>query len=336
MSLPLQHPHLIQDPTFVTGTCLCFTQAFVLLSSSQFILLYAIPAGKARQGKQDRNSIVLGGIESLVQNMHGEDITEVEVETRQDDMEDNLAHESAVTRAWASMCKSRVRTSVTLGIVGAALSATLIAPLPISHDSVGFVLALEHYDVTLHQPHPPGYFLYIMLGRLVQAMVGDGWTALWLLGIIGVGLAVAFIVRAGWEVTPGAGVATGVIALFSPLLLAAAARGETYTLACALSAFIGWRVLRLRLTNCDKMKEVIIVSVAMAFLLPLWSYGVLALGWRGLMIGSTVGAMGTVRWLLPMVSLQPGGLPAIRHASSMLSSGWVAQFSRSSEVGLPC
>jgi hypothetical protein len=282
--------------------------------------------------------MVLGGIESLVQNMHGEDTTEVEVETRQDDMEDNPAHESAVTRAWASMCKSRVRTSVALGIVGAALSATLIAPLPISHDSINFVLALEHYDVTLHQPHPPGYFLYIMLGRLVQAMVGDGWTALWLLGIIGVGLAVAFTVRAGWEVAPGAGVAAGVIALSSPLLLSSAARGETHALACALSAFIGWRVLKLRLSGQTSVNEVIAISVAMAvlsglrpsdalFLVPLWAYGVLAPGWRGLMIGITVGAFGTVSWLLPMVSLQPGGLPAIRHASSMLSSGFAAHFS---------
>jgi hypothetical protein len=282
--------------------------------------------------------MVLGGIESLVQNMHGEDTTEVEVETRQDDMEDNLAHESAVTRAWASMCKSRVRTSVALGIVGTALSATLIAPLPISHDSVGFVLALEHYDVTLHQPHPPGYFLYIMLGRLVQAMVGDGWTALWLLGIIGVGLAVAFTVRAGWELSPAAGVTAGLIALSSPLLLTAAARGESYASSCALSAFIGWRILRLRLASCNKMREVIVVSTAMAalagfrtsdavFLLLLWAWGVLVLGWRGLTIGAVIGAIGTIGWLIPMISLQPGGLAAIRHTSSMLTSGWVAQFS---------
>lgn len=45
-------------------------------------------------------------------------------------------------------------------------------------DSVQFALALDRYDITVHQPHPPGYFLYVMLGRLVRAVVGDDNLAL--------------------------------------------------------------------------------------------------------------------------------------------------------------
>ena len=34
------------------------------------------------------------------------------------------------------------------------------APYLYSWDSVSFALSLENYDIRLHQPHPPGYFLY--------------------------------------------------------------------------------------------------------------------------------------------------------------------------------
>ncbi|MCL5265529.1 MAG: DUF2723 domain-containing protein [Chloroflexi bacterium] len=40
-------------------------------------------------------------------------------------------------------------------------------------DSANFALALRHFDVTRHQPHPPGYFYYVNLGRLFDVFLGD-------------------------------------------------------------------------------------------------------------------------------------------------------------------
>src|SRR5688572_13384832 len=40
-------------------------------------------------------------------------------------------------------------------------------------DAVQFALALREFDVAKHQPHPPGYLLYVGLGRLVNQWVGD-------------------------------------------------------------------------------------------------------------------------------------------------------------------
>src|SRR2546422_275845 len=45
-------------------------------------------------------------------------------------------------------------------------------------DSVNFALALDHFDPAVHQPHPPGYFLYVCLGRLVRSIIPDANDAL--------------------------------------------------------------------------------------------------------------------------------------------------------------
>src|SRR5438128_6091462 len=40
-------------------------------------------------------------------------------------------------------------------------------------DAVQFALALEKYDVYLHHPHPLGYFVYVMLGKLINIFFTD-------------------------------------------------------------------------------------------------------------------------------------------------------------------
>src|SRR2546429_9545649 len=55
-------------------------------------------------------------------------------------------------------------------------------------DAVQFALALREYDVSKHQPHPPGYILYVGLGRLVNAWLGDPAAAYALLAVVFSGL----------------------------------------------------------------------------------------------------------------------------------------------------
>lgn len=40
-------------------------------------------------------------------------------------------------------------------------------------DSANFALALRQFDVTRHFPHPPGYYYYVNLGRLIDFLVHD-------------------------------------------------------------------------------------------------------------------------------------------------------------------
>lgn len=51
-------------------------------------------------------------------------------------------------------------------------------------DSVRYALALDKYDVTLHQPHPPGYALYILFVKPFYWLIGDANTALVVVSII--------------------------------------------------------------------------------------------------------------------------------------------------------
>lgn len=47
------------------------------------------------------------------------------------------------------------------------------SPYLFTWDSVQFALSLDHFDVRLHQPHPPGYLLYSFTLRAWNTFVGD-------------------------------------------------------------------------------------------------------------------------------------------------------------------
>ena len=61
--------------------------------------------------------------------------------------------------------------------VPAIAAAYLLAHLPVlapsleDIDSINFALGLRDFNPALHQPHPPGYPIYIALGRLSLAAV---------------------------------------------------------------------------------------------------------------------------------------------------------------------
>src|SRR5258708_2661069 len=51
-------------------------------------------------------------------------------------------------------------------------------------DSVNYALALDRFDPVVHQPHPPGYYLYVYLGRVARIFVPDANGALVTLSIV--------------------------------------------------------------------------------------------------------------------------------------------------------
>src|SRR5436309_13062335 len=63
--------------------------------------------------------------------------------------------------------------AVTAAIALASLLAHLpfLAPSLEDIDSINFALGLRHFNPALHQPHPPGYPVYMLLGHISLPIV---------------------------------------------------------------------------------------------------------------------------------------------------------------------
>lgn len=68
---------------------------------------------------------------------------------------------------------SRIDTRAVYAVAAVWFVAHLpfLAPALEDIDSINFALGLHHYDPALHQPHPPGYPVYIAIGRLALALI---------------------------------------------------------------------------------------------------------------------------------------------------------------------
>jgi len=185
-------------------------------------------------------------------------------------------------------------------------------------DSVNFALAMGRFDPRVHQPHPPGYFLYICLGRLLNLLVHDANLALVLLSLLASVASVILIYLLALEwFGPRAATFAGLLFLFSPLAWFHGTVALTYSVEAAASALMGllcWRIDRgrtgfilpaailLGITAGIRPSSILFLGPLFLFSLrhaPLKkiSLGVLALG-------LTVGA-----WFVPMIHAS-GGLGA--------------------------
>src|SRR3989441_11189151 len=97
-------------------------------------------------------------------------------------------------------------------------------------DSINFALGLRHFDVARHQPHPPGYPLYIALGKVADAVVPSAPKALSLMGVGSGALAVFALVAlfraidAGGQRARTRSMAAALVATTAPLYWVTAGR----------------------------------------------------------------------------------------------------------------
>ena len=185
-------------------------------------------------------------------------------------------------------------------------------------DSVNFALALDHFDVRLHQPHPPGTFvIYILLGRLVNEFLHDPNRALVWLSVILSGLGVASLYLLG-EVLFNRKVAliSALLVLTSPLVWF---HGEV-----ALSYMLEFFWVPLVVYFCYKMETrstwALFISALLlglaggirpntpVFLLPLWILAVLyhRYSWKKILLALVVMGIGGLTWIVPMVAWSGG------------------------------
>ena len=200
-------------------------------------------------------------------------------------------------------------------------------------DSVNFALALKRFDPSAHQPHPPGYFLYICLGRLFNAVFHDANTAFVAISILFSCGAVAAIyaLAHNWFGRSSAQFA-GAIFVFSPLAWVHGTVALTYIVESFFSAFTGylcWRIC------CGSARYItpaaFVVGVAsgfrpssLLFLGPLLLFSLWKASFRQAAGGAGVLALTLAAWFVPMIRISGGGA----YLSSLVSL-WLAVPSRS-------
>jgi 4-amino-4-deoxy-L-arabinose transferase-like glycosyltransferase len=128
-----------------------------------------------------------------------------------------------------------------------------VSPVLWDHDSVQFALAVERYDLAAHQPHPPGYPLYVALLELGSALGAAPGTSMVVLSVLasGVGACCATLLAAelGGEETAGiaarlSGLAAGVLFLATPVLWFYGELPLVYAVEGGLAVFLAWLVWR--------------------------------------------------------------------------------------------
>ena len=184
-------------------------------------------------------------------------------------------------------------------------------------DAVQFALALERYDIVSHQPHPPGYILYVGAARAVEALLGDATLSFVWLAIVASGAAVFFVYRLAWMLygrLPAVLAAVGLAA--SPLdwiygevglpyaveaALASAVAMLTWPARCGRARFVLWSALALGVAGGVRQS-------LLPLLFPLWA-GMAWAGvrrWTPLIAGGAVMAVTSLLWFAPMVWLAGG------------------------------
>jgi 4-amino-4-deoxy-L-arabinose transferase-like glycosyltransferase len=182
-------------------------------------------------------------------------------------------------------------------------------------DSVNFALSLEHYDVRLHQPQPPGYFLYSMLGQLVNLAVHDANASLvWLSlasGVLGI---VALYWSGAVMFDRRVGVVAALLALTNPLhwfysdvalsyspefLLVTLVAGLCYLQLTGYRQGWFWVAVMLGVAGGVRQND-------LAFLLPLWLISLWPLSQRQRLASLVVLAGVVTAWAWPMMALSGG------------------------------
>jgi hypothetical protein len=156
------------------------------------------------------------------------------------------------TRGTLSLAASGWPLRIAIGLATFAvilLTRWLIAPRYLYYfDSINFALALEEFDPSRHQPQPPGYPLFVALGRILHWFVPEVELVFLLAGAIGATLAVLLLWLLGEHMFGRKeGILAALLLLFHPAFWLAGVTNQVRiflaagALAVALPAWFAWR-----------------------------------------------------------------------------------------------
>jgi len=210
-------------------------------------------------------------------------------------------------------------------IAGALAALTVITRFPFrSHrafnwDAVNFILALHDYDVRLHHPQPPGYPVFVAMGRVVQLVTPNPNTALVTVAMLLSAGAVATIYLLGRTLFGQmAGIVAALFLLCSVTFWTNGAVALAYpslALFTTLVALFAWRCYQQGRAVPIWLPLALSLAYAIGggfrpdlllFLLPLWIFGHWRLPFRTILCSGICVIAIVLAWFLPTIVLSGG------------------------------
>ena len=182
-------------------------------------------------------------------------------------------------------------------------------------DSVQFALGMRQYDVYLHHPHPPGYFLYIQTAKLIDYFVRDANASLiWLSVFASVLLVVSAYSLASALIDRRDGRWVALLTITSPMIWFHGEVALSYIVAAFFANLMG--LIAWQLIQGDR-RWLYLSPVALGiaagfrqdlilFLGPLWFFAVTRFGWRAALAVLAILAATILSWFVPMVRATGG------------------------------
>jgi hypothetical protein len=235
---------------------------------------------------------------------------------------------------WYTSLTSEKGLLIGLFVVGIISRLPFRSHLLYHWDSVNFALGMEWFDVRLHQPHPPGYLLYVLLGRLFNLPVGDANASLVWISIIFGGLTASVAYLLGRRLFGRTqAVIAALFTLTSPAFWFYGEVALTYiveaffvtaiALVCLGTLRGNWRLAfpsALLLGLAGGIRQTTLV-----LMLPLWLFSLRRCPWRISLLALCELAATALAWFVPTVVLS-GGLGPYLEASQAIGGGVLSSF----------
>lgn len=214
-----------------------------------------------------------------------------------------------------------------LALLGLVSRAPFVTRILYHWDAVNFTLALKEYNISIHQPQPPGYLLYVLLGRLANALLPDPNQALTAISIISSIAAAVLLYDLGRRMFDRlTGAAASLLLLLGPLIWFYSDIAKPNIIDApmvTLSALCLWRFLR-----GDRrwlVPSAVVLGLAggfrqqtLVFLAPLAVFAFRKARFRDMLLGGGLTAVVFLASFIPMV-VMAGGWGAYQEAMRGLS-----------------
>ncbi len=236
---------------------------------------------------------------------------------------------------------------VVAGLIAFVLYWWTRATAPTEWDSVQLVFGLDRFDVRQDSPHAPGYYGYILVGRLLRAVTPLGDTAaLTLASAIAAALTVALVAVLGRDLGGRwLGIAGAAVVGTTPFFWFYGSTVASYAFEALGSVALMLLAWRARPGSWHGVAAAAVLGLIGGFrptaLLVLFPVALVAAlrsnrDLRAWLYSAAAGAIAIALWFVPMILEQPGGLSEITHNNDVFwqnAARRTAVFSEGSQAG---